>query len=343
ENARLNRLKTLALRNKIPIALFEPLDRSLGYEKMVEFPRDYIAETREIFSGLLHENRQLDIRITREDIIHLLYNKRRAMLNRDYAFEQILLDVSRQCDEKVYAGADIGMVEQLTSVLNYLEHYEYCVKQINNIAFMPGVRIDELMLREVRRRHRILARLEPQLPHELLFADLLSNRFVGKFGRQKLESLHHDLHEGASVRIVLQHLQEISQHETLYGEILQQAKHRLHKTCAGQLSCAAYTSLKEEISIALRTKALIPDSIPEHLYREVMLDIEKENFYLQELLPRILVEKNIALREDFLDNSGLERFYIEELENAYIKHHDLDGAGLETLRCPVDTCITCMR
>ncbi|MFA5700942.1 MAG: TIGR04442 family protein, partial [Desulfuromonas sp.] len=53
ENARLNRLKTLALRNKIPIALFEPLDRSLGYEKMVEFPRDYIAETREIFSGLL--------------------------------------------------------------------------------------------------------------------------------------------------------------------------------------------------------------------------------------------------------------------------------------------------
>ncbi|MDD2557484.1 MAG: TIGR04442 family protein [Desulfuromonadaceae bacterium] len=340
ENARLNRLKTLALRNKIPMALFEPLDRSLGYEKMVELPRDYIAETREIFSGLLHEDFQINIRITREDIVHLLHNKRRAMLNRDYAFEQILLDVSRQCDEKVYAGADISIVEQLNAVLDYLEHYEYCVEQINNIAFMPGVRIYDLMLREVRRRYRILARLDAQLPQELLFADLLHNRFVGMFGRQKLESLRHDLLEGASVRTILEGLQKISQRETLYIEVLHQAKHRLHKTCAGHISREVYISLKEEISVALRVKGLISDSIPEQLYSDVMLNIEKENFYLQELLPHILAEKNVALREDFLDNSGLERFYIEELENAYIKRHELDGAILENLRCPVDTRIT---
>ncbi len=342
ENARLNRLKTLALRNKIPVALFEPLDRSLGYEKMVELPRDYIAETREIFSGLLHENRHLSIRITREDIIHLLHNKRRAMLNRDYAFEQILLDVSRQCDESVHAGADIGLVEQLTTVLNYMEHYEYCVGQINNIAFMPGVRIDDLMIREVRRRYRALTRLEPRLPHELLFADLLCNRFVGKFGRQKLESLRHDLLEGVSTSTILRHLQEISEHETLYIEILHQVKHRLHKTCAGLISREACLSLQEEVAIILRAKSLIATSLPEKLFNEVMRNVKKENFYFQELFPRILAEKNVALREDFLDNSGLERFYIEELENAYIKRHDHDEVLLEALRCQIDTGITCM-
>jgi uncharacterized protein (TIGR04442 family) len=336
ENARLNRLKTLALRNKIPVALFEPLDRCLGYEKMVERQRDYIAETREIFSGLLQEHSHLDIRITREDIIHLLHNKRRAMINRDHAFDQILLEVSRQCDEKVYAGADVGIVEQLTSVLNYLEHYEYCVTQINNIAFMPGVRIEELMLRELQRRYRTLARLDARLPHELLFADLLCNRFVGLFGRRKVETLRSDLNEGKAVRTLYEHLQEISRDEQLYSEILHQAKQRIHKTYTRHLHRSQYTSLKAEVTAVLQDKNLIHGSLPEQMFRDVMLNIEKENFYLKELFPRILAEKNVALREDFLDNSGLDRFYVEELENDYVKRHDLDGEVLETLRCPAE-------
>jgi uncharacterized protein (TIGR04442 family) len=326
ENARLNRLKTLALRNKIPLALFEPLDRSLGYEKMVERQRDYIAETREIFSGLLQEHLQLNIRITREDIIHLLHNKRRAMLNRDHAFDQILLEVSRQCDEKIYAGADVGIIEQLTSVLNYLEHYEYCVTQINNIAFMPGVRIEEPVIREVQRRYRMLARLDQELPHDLLFSDLLRNRFVGRFGRQKVESLRADLAEGKGVRILCDHLREI----------LRQAKQRIHKTYTRHLHLQAYTSLKAELSAVLREKNLIDEVVPEQVFRDVMLNIEKENFYLKELFPRILSEKNVALREDFLDNSGLDRFYVEELENDYVKRHEIGAGVLETLRCPVD-------
>ncbi|MFO7832036.1 MAG: TIGR04442 family protein [Desulfuromonadaceae bacterium] len=336
ENARLNRLKTLALRNKIPVALFEPLDRCLGYEKMVERQRDYIAETREIFSGLLQDQHHFNIRITREDIIHLLHNKRRAMLNRDHAFDQILLEVSRQCDEKVYAGADVGIIEQLTSVLNYLEHYEYCVTQINNIAFMPGVRIEEPVIREMQRRYRILARLDQELPRALLFADLLRNRFVGMFGRQKVESLRHDLDTGKPVRTLCDHLHQISQHEQLYDEILHQAKKRIHKTYTRHLHRHAYTSLKTEIREALRDKGLIEDILPEQLFRDVMLNIEKENFYLKELLPRVLAEKNVALREDFLDNSGLDRFYVEELENDYVKRHDLDAEVLETLRCPAE-------
>ncbi|MDY0292245.1 MAG: TIGR04442 family protein [Desulfuromonadaceae bacterium] len=336
ENARLNRLKTLALRNKIPGALFEPLDRCLGYEKMVELPRDYIAETREIFFGLLQEQRHLNFRITREDIIHLLHNKRRAMLNRDHTFDQILLEVSRQCDERVYAGADVGIIEQLTSVLNYLEHYEYCVGQINNIAFMPGVRIEAPVMREIQRRYRILARLDQELPHTMLFDDLLRNRFVGRFGRQKVESLRADLACGEKLHVLCDHLHEISQREQLYNEILHQAKQRIHKTYMCHLHRYAYILLKIEISAALRNKNLIEDNVPEELFREVMLNIEKENFYLNELFPRVFAEKNVPLREDFLDNSGLDRFYVEELENDYVKHHNLDAEVLEALRYPAE-------
>ena len=39
-----------------------------------------------------------------------------------------------------------------------------------------------------------------------------------------------------------------------------------------------------------------------------------------------------SLREDFLDNSGLDRFYIESLEREYFEEKDLDLAFLELIR-----------
>jgi uncharacterized protein (TIGR04442 family) len=192
------------------------------------------------------------------------------------------------------------------------------------------------MLRELQRRFRTLARLDARLPHELLFADLLRNRFVGLFGRRKVEALRTDLNEGKAVRTLYEHLQEISRDEQLYSEILYQAKQRIHKTYTRHLHRRQYTSLKAEVTAALKDKNLIQESLPEQMFRDVMLNIEKENFYLKELFPRILAEKNVALREDFLDNSGLDRFYVEELENDYVKRHDLDGEVLETLRCPAE-------
>ncbi len=38
------------------------------------------------------------------------------------------------------------------------------------------------------------------------------------------------------------------------------------------------------------------------------------------------------LREDFLENSGLDRFYIESLEQEYFEEKALDMALLESLR-----------
>jgi uncharacterized protein (TIGR04442 family) len=49
-------------------------------------------------------------------------------------------------------------------------------------------------------------------------------------------------------------------------------------------------------------------------------------------LPQIIAERNIGLREDFLDNSGLDRFYVEELERNYYEKNGLDIAELYQIR-----------
>ena len=50
------------------------------------------------------------------------------------------------------------------------------------------------------------------------------------------------------------------------------------------------------------------------------------------LLPKIVAERDVALREDFLDNSGLDRFYVEELEREYFELNSLDMEDLYLIR-----------
>jgi uncharacterized protein (TIGR04442 family) len=62
------------------------------------------------------------------------------------------------------------------------------------------------------------------------------------------------------------------------------------------------------------------------------VNIKKEAIYLHNLLPKIIAERDSSLREDFLDNSGLDRFYVEELEREYFELNDLNMDDLYLIR-----------
>jgi len=72
--------------------------------------------------------------------------------------------------------------------------------------------------------------------------------------------------------------------------------------------------------------------VPHHIYEDIILDIRKESFYLNNLLPHIVVSRDNRIREDFLANSGLDRFYVEELERDYFELNAIDLNILEELR-----------
>jgi uncharacterized protein (TIGR04442 family) len=57
-----------------------------------------------------------------------------------------------------------------------------------------------------------------------------------------------------------------------------------------------------------------------------------EELYLHNLLPRIIAGRDDALRDDFLKNSGLDRFYVEELEREYFEYNGLDMELLSQFR-----------
>lgn len=337
DNARLTRLKTLSVRNKIPPALFDTLDAMLKKDNLVRLEeQDYLAEARQILTGLFLQERKIESQIDREDLIRLLKAKGRATEHRDHTFEHLVLETGKACDEKIRDGASPSLMEGFSKVLTYFDHFDAVAAEVNFLAFMVNVRLSEEMLRQILSRKRIFDALAPDLFDHLVFAGLLKNRYLGRYGRKKVLQLRTGLEAVSEGRRtlagVLGKLQEIDRQERLYHLLMTHLKERLRRFYSRLGSRAEQDALRSEVDAELRRKGLLSGGFPENLFRQVIADIRKEAIYLHSMLPLIIAEGNSDLREDFLLNSGLDRFYVEELEREYCERGGLELEKLQAIR-----------
>lgn len=337
ENARLTRLKTLSVRNKIPSALFYTLDEMLKHDNLVDlWDQDYISETRQILEGLFLHEQQIDASIDREDMIKLLQAKRRASENRDHTFEQILLETGKACDEKIRDGADLSLLESFSAIITYFDRYDNTSANINQLAFMENVRLSEELIRSLLGSRKAFSELAPDLFPQLFFAGILENKYLGQYGRNKVLCLQQGLdaiEDGRmTVQGLLQQLTEIDRQERLSGVLRVHVKDRIRNFYSRYNTRAEQEALRAEVAEELHNKKLLEGEIPKALFRNVVVNIKKEAIYLHNLLPQIVAEQDLTLREDFLDNSGLDRFYVEELEREYFELNDLNMEDLYQIR-----------
>jgi uncharacterized protein (TIGR04442 family) len=133
---------------------------------------------------------------------------------------------------------------------------------------------------------------------------------------------------------VLGQLLAIDEEERTYLMLLEHVRERIRNFYSKYATKADQDALKKEVVEELRHKRIIPPDgdIPAPLFTETILTIKKEAVYLHNLLPRIIAERNVALREDFLENSGLDRFYVEELEREYYELNQLNMEELYQIR-----------
>lgn len=338
ENARLTRLKTLSVRNKIPGALFYTLDELLRKDrKLVEMEEsDYISETRQILEGLFFGERQIESRVDREDMLKLLHAKKKAAEHRNHSFEEILLDASKACDENIRDGADISLLEEFSYIITYLDRYDTTSQVINQLAFMENVRISEEMLRSILGNKKEFDSLKPSLFNSLFIDGILENKYLGNYGRKKLNTLVRgleDVETGKRLSAeVLDQLQTIDREEQLFLLLLCHVRERIRNFYSKFTTKADQIALKREVTDELHAKKRLKGEISNDLFNEIILTIHKEAIYLHNLLPNIISGKDISLREDFLDNSGLDRFYVEELELEYFELNSLPLDELYQIR-----------
>lgn len=332
QHARLTRLKTLALRNEIPADLLTALDEKLKAEvsSIIHEP-DYTAITRDILHDLL-----LEKGIGRRDMIQLLFAKQHARRNHDHSFEKLLLETGQLFDEQIREGAPLSLLEDFSYIITFFDRYDSTSTNISQIAFMESSRPTEELLQSLLGSRQEFSKLVKGLFDKLFFEDIIVNRYLGRFGRQKLLRLKKGLEEIAAgvstVKRLIAELKIIDREEKLHNIVLSHAKDHIRTRYSRYNTRAEQNELCGEINDELLVRGMISKPLDPDLFQTVIHDIKKEAFYLRQLLPEIIANNNIDLRNDFLANSGLDHFYIEELEREYFTLNHLEPDHLQRLR-----------
>jgi len=301
----------------------------------VEEP-DHIRETRAICEGFFLKTGELRGHVSTEDLIKLLKAKQRSMATRDPAFESLLLDTVRAGDEHARDTNDLTIMEGMSYVLTFFDRYDSAATTINNLAFMERSTLGEDAIRSLAGNMDIIDKVRPGLFHELFFADLRDNRYLTRYGRKKVAVLYDGLVKiktgDTTYRDLAQAISAINAEDRMYATIHRYIKERFKSIYAELNSKEDQEIFIQDLNREIQAKGLVKGPVPHAIYVEIILDIRKESFYLNNLLPHIIVSRDSRVREDFLVNSGLDRFYVEELERDYFDMNLIDSDILEELR-----------
>ncbi|GBD99418.1 hypothetical protein BMS3Abin07_01455 [bacterium BMS3Abin07] len=324
EIGRLKRLRTLAIRNNIPEVLFDTIDdQLLKGKKIVEsHESDYLKEARGILETLFFKDPGLKKHIITEDVVKLLKAKYTAHEKNEMGFERLILDIGKMCDEIVKETEDFTIFEELSRILTYFDRYDNTSSLTNAIAFTEKFDISGENIRSLIGNKEEFDSLKSGLFEELFISPLLVNKYLTSFGRRRVKILFRGLKNiitgDASIREILHNLKKIADEEKIYQIMLMSLNERIKDIYPRLDTKTGRAEVRMEIDKELAGKRIL-NRIPVHIFEKAVIDIKKEVFYINHVFPKAVKNNDSGLREDFLENSGLDRFYVESKEREYLK------------------------
>jgi uncharacterized protein (TIGR04442 family) len=141
----------------------------------------------------------------------------------------------------------------------------------------------------------------------------------------------------ASIADVTQSIASINRTEKAYFAVYNLARRRMANFYLELNTPEGRDTFRRDIEAEIKLDDQLhelQDVISDSLLEEVITKIRLEAFYINQLLPRIIDEQDAKLRSDFLSNSGLDRFQIEELESEYVEMRAFPPQLLDVVRRP---------
>jgi uncharacterized protein (TIGR04442 family) len=344
--ARLMRIRTLSLRNEVPLSIFDTLEEIVLQESRVDSTADepeYIRTTREILGGFLL-GKNINRKLSSLDMVQLMENKQRAAGNRDQTFEELLLDTGRQIDEIGRTDEDIERLESFGELVTLFDRIDHTTTLVNKLAFMDDVELSQEQVRSLIGNMQVFEGLRRGLFQQLFIDPIMSNEYVLSYGKKKLYALTLGLisieNNEMSIADVTQSIASINGSERAYFAVYNLARKRMANFYLELNTAEGRETFRREIKAEIahdEQMRELQDVITESLLEEVITKIRLEAFYINQLLPRIIEEQDAKLRSDFLSNSGLDLFQIEELESEYFEMRAFPPQLLDAVRRPVAT------
>lgn len=317
ENAKLKKIRLILIRNGIPGSILDNLERVF-----VKVEKDTGGkDVKAILMELMDTGE-----INKEDLIKLLLAKKESLKIRDMSFEQFFLDVGRMVDEKASKEENFAVVESFNTIITYFDRFDTTHQLITKIAFVPESVINENHVRSLVGNFRAFEDLEKGLFAQLFFKDIYKDPYLTSFGRKRLEFLEKQIQlisvdEGMLVPSLFA-LKSLMQDEVYFYKIIKIIKEEFWEV----FSLWGEKDVDMEYYTNKVTEKLSEDVggdvyISKHLWQEIFWHIKKEFFLITQVLPKMIEEGKKELKEDFIINSGMDRFYVEEVERAYMAKH----------------------
>lgn len=324
--ASLNRIRSLAIRNNIPLSLFDLLEEVLLRDKILLLGEEpaYIKESRMLLDGLFILDGGLGAILSKNDILKLLFDKKSSIENRDMAFDSLLLDIGKACDEGSQKG-DTRALERFSELITYFDRFDTTVSMINRMAFMDeDLPVEKL--RSILGNMRAFEEIQSGLFEKLFISDLLENRYITSSGRRKVVALSKGLDYAEkgykSLNDVATTISRINEEDRTYQLLYSTAKERLRKIPGIMERKSEHDAVLKGILKDVLHEGVVK-KIPKEVMKRVFIALKMEIFYINEILPKILESGDMKPREDFLHNSGFDRFYVEDIERDYIERAEL--------------------
>lgn len=340
--ARLMRLRTLSLRNEVPLSIFDTLEEIVLQEPRAVMRKDeepeYIQHTREILGGFLL-GRNITRKLSSLDLVQLMENKQKAAANRDQTFEELLLETGRLIDEIGREEEDFERLESFGELVTLFDRIDHTTTLVNKLAFMDDVELSPEQVRSLLGNMQVFEKLRRGLFQQLFIDPVVNNEYALAYGKKKLYALTLGMisieNNEESIAGVVESITSLNRHERAYFAAYNLARRRMSNFYLELNTTEGRETFRREIKAEIAHDPdlhELQEFITEGLLEEVITKIRLEAFYINQLLPRIIEEQDSRLRNDFLSNSGLDRFQVEELESEYFEMRAFPHQLLEAIR-----------
>jgi uncharacterized protein (TIGR04442 family) len=342
--ARLMRLRTLSLRNEVPLSIFDTLEEIVLQEPRVtsrkEDEPDYIQSTREILGGFLL-GRNITRKLSSLDLVQLMENKQKAAANRDQTFEEVLLETGRLIDEIGREEEDFERLESFGELVTLFDRIDHTTTLLNKLAFMDDVELSPEQVRSLLGNMQVFERLRRGLFQQLFIDPVVNNEYALAYGRKKLYALTLGLisieNNEESIAGVVESIAALNRNERGFFAAYNLSRKRMANFYLELNTAEGRETFRREIRAEIAHDPELhelQEIMTEGLLEEVITKIRLEAFYINQLLPRIIEEQDSKLRNDFLSNSGLDRFQVEELESEYFEMRAFPPQLLDVIQRP---------
>ncbi len=329
---RLNTLRGMAVRHGLPPTLFDTLDGLLpaaaAARGQAEAP--YLRRVREILQGLFEPGGEAAKKLKPGEVAELLSAKQRAHHGHDNGFEQALLDAGRRLDEYTATTEDYGPFEAFSELLTYLDRLDNAEAVVSHLVYMEHASTSEEKVRSLLGNREAFEALETGLFQRLVVDEANKNPYALGYGRRKLSVLLAGLQmvergeqTCSEVAARVERLAKEEQlHERLYGGI----RRRLKQFYFNLSNPAHVRLLQADLEAeTIKQGHWAEGALPPGAFDTALEQVQRETEYLNNVYPKIISGADASLRDQFLAESHLDLYKVEELERQYRQAHGLEA------------------